>query len=180
MASVRFAGLIIGFIIVSLALKYSTACAHEGSRRKGKWAAAGIAPQGHAPSKNDLSEETSAAEVVNIAGRKGLRGSEMQVDKLSNTERENKLGYDKRKISGNHASMDSEEAAQNYHLMKAQVNSKMSKQPRQKSGASSSHEDASKAFLEAADEVVNLMRKDYGVKDHPRHRPPINNHEPTD
>ncbi|XP_071914836.1 uncharacterized protein [Coffea arabica] len=151
MASVRFAGLIIGFIIVSLALKYSTACAHEGSRRKGKWVA-GIAPQGHAPSKNDLSEETSAAKVVNIAGRKGLRGSEMQVDKLSNTERENKLGYDKRKISG----------------------------ASQKSRASSSHEDASKAFLEAADEVVNLMRKDYGVKDHPRHRPPINNHEPTD
>lgn len=40
--------------------------------------------------------------------------------------------------------------------------------------------DESKAFLEAADEVANLMRKDYKGGDRPRRKPPINNHEPKD
>ncbi|KAH6830600.1 hypothetical protein C2S53_015351 [Perilla frutescens var. hirtella] len=38
--------------------------------------------------------------------------------------------------------------------------------------------DESKAFEEAADEVANLMRKDY--KGMARRKPPINNHEPKD
>lgn len=36
----------------------------------------------------------------------------------------------------------------------------------------------SKEFLEAADEVANLMRKDY--RGAPRRKPPINNSEPKD
>ncbi|KAK6129109.1 hypothetical protein DH2020_037145 [Rehmannia glutinosa] len=36
--------------------------------------------------------------------------------------------------------------------------------------------DETKTFLEAADEVANLMRKDY--RRAPRRKPPINNHQP--
>ena len=44
------------------------------------------------------------------------------------------------------------------------------------------NEDESEKIYEAADEVVNMMmRKDYrGPADKPRHKPPINNHNPTD
>ncbi|KAI3452169.1 hypothetical protein Pfo_008834 [Paulownia fortunei] len=38
--------------------------------------------------------------------------------------------------------------------------------------------DEAKAFLEAADEVANMMRKDY--RGAPRRKPPINNHQPKD
>ncbi|KAL0450415.1 UNVERIFIED_CONTAM: hypothetical protein Slati_1597900 [Sesamum latifolium] len=38
--------------------------------------------------------------------------------------------------------------------------------------------DEPEAFIEAADEVATLMRKDYKGADRPRHKPPINNHEP--
>lgn len=64
----------------------------------------------------------------------------------------------------------------------------MSEKPKRKSTrmglpnstSSNSHQDVnSKAFLDATDEVVNLMRRDYGVKDKPRRNPPINNHKPT-
>ncbi|KAL3526641.1 hypothetical protein ACH5RR_011297 [Cinchona calisaya] len=144
MASIRFTGLLIGVVIVSLALEYPSARALEGRGRKGK-RLSGITSENHASSQNDV-YATGVAN--NIAGRKGLlRGRKMQ---------------------------DS---------------SKMSKQPKQKSTRmelpnsftpSNSHQDASKAFLDAADEVVNLLRKDYGGKDRPRRNPPINNDEPTD
>ncbi|KAL2241611.1 uncharacterized protein LOC105177647 [Sesamum indicum] len=38
--------------------------------------------------------------------------------------------------------------------------------------------DEPEAFLDAADEVATLMRKDYKGADRPRRKPPINNHEP--
>ncbi|KAL0377643.1 UNVERIFIED_CONTAM: hypothetical protein Sradi_3069800 [Sesamum radiatum] len=38
--------------------------------------------------------------------------------------------------------------------------------------------DEPEAFIEAADEVATLMRKDYKGADRPRRKPPINNHEP--
>ncbi|KAL3525811.1 hypothetical protein ACH5RR_014183 [Cinchona calisaya] len=154
MGSIRFAGLVIGFIIVSLTLKYSSACGHhEGCGRKGKWLA-GIATQNHASSQN----------MVEAAGRKGLRASKMRVYKLLKRESESKQRLDEKpKISGNYAAQDAS-----------------TRMGLPNSTASNSHQDASKAFLDAADEVVNLMRKDYGGKDRPRMKPPINNHEPTD
>ncbi|KAL8471856.1 hypothetical protein ACS0TY_029191 [Phlomoides rotata] len=38
--------------------------------------------------------------------------------------------------------------------------------------------EGSKEFVEAADEVATLMRKDYKGEGRPRRKPPINNHEP--
>lgn len=49
--------------------------------------------------------------------------------------------------------------------------------PKDVDSSNEKHEE-SEAFLEAADEVANLMRKDYhGMA---RRKPPINNHVPKD
>ncbi|GFS30540.1 hypothetical protein Acr_00g0012520 [Actinidia rufa] len=51
-------------------------------------------------------------------------------------------------------------------------NTQVSQEPAQK--------DESQRLVEAAEEIANLMRKDYKDDGKPRHTPPINNHKPTD
>ncbi|MCD7471651.1 hypothetical protein HAX54_012236 [Datura stramonium] len=43
-----------------------------------------------------------------------------------------------------------------------------------------SKKEESKGFVAAEDEVAKLMSQDYGGKNGPRRKPPINNHKPTD
>ncbi|KAL2522986.1 uncharacterized protein Fot_26909 [Forsythia ovata] len=49
-----------------------------------------------------------------------------------------------------------------------------------KSNHETGEKDDSRAFLGAANEVVNLMHKDYKGEDRPHRKPPIHNREPTD
>ncbi|GFZ19023.1 hypothetical protein Acr_27g0007620 [Actinidia rufa] len=51
-------------------------------------------------------------------------------------------------------------------------NTQVSQEPAQK--------DESQRLVDAAEEIANLMRKDYKDDGKPRHKPPINNHKPTD
>lgn len=190
MASIRFGGLVLGIIIVSLALKYSSACAQEGGERKGKWLPS-IASKNHASSSNDLQGDRSMAK---IAGRKVLRGRHMQKDELMKREIENKEGSNEvPEISGKDASQKSSEGASHTHKDNGKVDEQKENASKNPSSTSSEatvfeeHDDDndvqnedSKEVVEAADEVVNLMRKDYRGMDRPRRKPPINNHKPTD
>ncbi|CAA3027178.1 Hypothetical predicted protein [Olea europaea subsp. europaea] len=175
MASVNFAGLIRCFIFILLALHSSAANGNEGAGE-------------YVSLHHDVHEDTFTAP-LEVTGRKNIGGRKFLLKESSMREVEKEQGHEKPlSISGK------------YRPTYQKNTDEIFKQKRQKSegiGAPSDpntgnenvfhknnhktrENDDSRAFLDAADEVVNLMRKDYKGADRPRRKPPIHNHEPTD
>ncbi|CAI9758719.1 unnamed protein product [Fraxinus pennsylvanica] len=175
MASVNFAGLILCFIFIFLSLHSPAANGNEGTGE-------------YASFHYDVHEDISTAP-LEVNGRKSIGGRKILLKESSMRKVEKEKGQEKpSSISGK------------YRPAYQKNSDEIFKQKRQKSegiGAPSDpntgngnmfhksnhktrEKDDSRAFLEAADEVVNLMRKDYKGADWPRRKPPIHNHEPTD
>ncbi|CAI9109922.1 OLC1v1009851C1 [Oldenlandia corymbosa var. corymbosa] len=158
MASIRFAGLVFGVFIISLALKYSFACAQEsgsGTTRKNRWLS-GIESQNRASSQNVFLNDDVAA--ANIAGRKVLKG---------------------RKVEVNNAESSAAEANSNKVSTKPVDHHHFQQDRRSTASSSSSSSSSSKSASEAAAyEIMRQNHGDYSRKNPPHKKPPVNNDKP--
>ncbi|XP_051119216.1 uncharacterized protein LOC127243297 isoform X2 [Andrographis paniculata] len=160
MLSGGYSALLLGFIVTVLAVECSNANGHLGNvEAKGKNLSSRKAKKVESHHSYIPEEDTVAAAQVNHV-RKFLVG------------RKNQLGINGKPIhiSGKCKSDEAQRSC--------------TEQQQQQQNSENSHIDDSvekdglTAFLEAADQVANLMRKDYTGKGRGRRKPPVNNQEP--
>ncbi|KAG9159797.1 hypothetical protein Leryth_007811 [Lithospermum erythrorhizon] len=164
MASAKLTKIAICFLIILLHLVNSSVNAYERSGRNTNFAA-NIIP---------YEEDAFLNKVSNYGDHKRLRGR-----KMLHREEEAKLdgsNHDEANISGSSVAT----TRNSFQIISSPAfevssNSKVHHQDSKKTSG-----DESQEIFEADDEVVNMMKRDYKGPNNPRHKPPINNHNPTD
>ncbi|PIM97919.1 hypothetical protein CDL12_27417 [Handroanthus impetiginosus] len=164
MATRSYSGLLLCLVTILLAVDYSSANSPEGNiGRKRKWLVWSLQRGAF-----DSTDDDNGGRKF-LGGRKILQGLNEESLYISG---KNKPEYfqERPQTERNHLN------AQNKNKLLKGNHNKNVLPKHDYHSIKKNHE--SKAFLEAADEVANLMGKDY--RGAPRRKPPINNHEPKD
>ncbi|KAK4417551.1 hypothetical protein Salat_2167800 [Sesamum alatum] len=198
-------GLLLSLVIILLVLDYSSASVYQGSIGiKRKWLRSSKAGKDIYLDSDAFHGTVAAADNVRkfLGGRKRLQ---LLDEKLIHTSVKNKpLGlekslpepktgsdrFDAKDQKSEGSTLPSRVDEHHQHSENSTPHSSLNDQAVSKSSANENaaakHDhhstfkknDEPDAFLEAADEVATLMRKDYKGADRPRRKPPINNREP--